>query len=94
MSEEYRTELIRDLRTMQPDSSLCNAAADEIEEMEARYHREQDRIERLIEENEDLRDSLEIWIFNYQRRDGEKPDKARAYAKAWMFRNAGGKEPE
>jgi MoxR-like ATPase len=33
-------------------------AADRIEELEARYHREQDRIERLIEENERLRGAL------------------------------------
>jgi len=69
-------------------------AADRIEELEDRYHREQDRIERLIEENESLRDSLEIWIFNCQRMLGQKPDVARQYAKAWLFRNAGGKEPE
>jgi hypothetical protein len=52
------------------------------------------RIEAQAAEIEDLKKSLEIWIFNYQRRDGEKPDKARAYAKAWMFRNANGEEPE
>lgn len=69
-------------------------AADRIKELEARYHREQDRIERLIEENEYLRDSLEMWIFHNQRAMGQKPDVARQYAKAWLFRNAGGKEPE
>jgi len=75
------------------NETMCEAA-DRIEELEARYHREQDRIERLIEENESLRESLEIWIFNHQRAMGEKPDVARQYAKAWMFRNAGGEEPE
>lgn len=33
-------------------------AADRIEELEARYHREQDRIERLIEENQRMREAL------------------------------------
>ena len=83
----FRLELMRDLRTAPPDTSLCNAAADEIEDTMS-------EIERLIEENESLRKSLEIWIFNCQRMLGDKPDVARQYAKAWMFRNAGGKEPE
>jgi hypothetical protein len=52
------------------------------------------KVEAQAAEIKDLKESLEIWIFNYQRRDGEKPDKARAYAKAWMFRNANGEEPE
>jgi hypothetical protein len=52
------------------------------------------KVEAQAAEIEDLKKSLENWIFNYQRRDGEKPDKARAYAKAWMFRNANGEEPE
>jgi hypothetical protein len=36
----------------------AHEAADRIEELEARYHREQDRIERLIEENARLRGAL------------------------------------
>ena len=53
-----------------------------------------DRIEAQAAEIEDLKQSLEIWIFNNQRAMGQKPDDARAYAKAWMFRNANGEEPE
>jgi hypothetical protein len=53
-----------------------------------------DRIEAQAAEIERLRGHLEIWIFHNQRAMGQKPDDARAYAKAWMFRNAGGEEPE
>lgn len=45
-------------------------------------------------EIERLREALETWIFHHQRAMGEKPDVARQYAKAWMFRNANGEEPE
>ena len=48
----------------------------------------------MAAEIERLREALEIWIFHHQRAIGEKPDVARAYAKAWMFRNANGEEPE
>jgi hypothetical protein len=41
-----------------------------------------------------LRGHLEIWIFHNQRAMGQKPDDARAYTKAWLFRNANGEEPE
>lgn len=51
-------------------------------------------IEAQAAEIERLRESLEIWIFHHQRAMGQKPDDARAYAKAWMFRNANGEEPE
>jgi hypothetical protein len=53
-----------------------------------------DRIEAQAAEIEDLKKSLEIWIFHTQRAMGQKPDDARAYAKAWLFRNANGEEPE
>jgi len=53
-----------------------------------------DLIEAQAAEIEDLKQSLEIWIFHNQRAMGQKPDDARAYAKAWMFRNANGEEPE
>lgn len=43
---------------------------------------------------ERLKDALETWIFHHQRAMGEKPDVARQYARAWMFRNADGEEPE
>jgi hypothetical protein len=66
----------------------------EEEAMEYCDERNRATIEAQAAEIEDLKKSLEIWIFNYQRRDGAKPDKARAYAKAWMFRNANGEEPE
>lgn len=55
MSEEYRTELIRDLRTTIPDSSLCNAAADEIEELEA-------IIERMVDDKDALRVVIDALI--------------------------------
>ena len=45
-------------------------------------------------EIERLRGHLEVWIFHTQRAMGQKPDDARAYAKAWLFRNANGEEPE
>ena len=54
----------------------------------------QNRIEAQAAEIEDLKQSLEIWIFHHQRAMGAKPDVARQYAKAWMFRNANGEEPE
>jgi hypothetical protein len=100
MSEEHITDYLRrKAKSVEPEFDIVEAhrlteAADRIEELEARYHREQDRIERLIEENEYLRDSLEHWIFHHQRAMGQKPEVARQYAQAWMFRNAGGKEPE
>jgi hypothetical protein len=53
-----------------------------------------DRIEAQAAEIERLRGHLEIWIFHNQRAMGQKPDDARAYAKAWLFRNADGEEPE
>ena len=52
------------------------------------------RIEAQAAEIERLRGHLEIWIFHNQRAMGQKPDDARAYAKAWLFRNANGEEPE
>ena len=45
---EFRRALMHDLRTAPPDSSLCNAAADEIEDMMA-------EIERLGDDYDDLR---------------------------------------
>jgi hypothetical protein len=44
----FRLALMRDLRTAPPDTSMCNAAADEIEDMMA-------EIERLGDDYEDLR---------------------------------------
>jgi len=52
------------------------------------------KVEAQAAEIEDLKKSLEIWIFHTQRAMGQKPDDARAYAKAWLFRNANGEEPE
>jgi len=46
------------------------------------------------DEIERLRGHLEVWIFHNQRAMGQKSDDARAYAKAWLFRNANGEEPE
>jgi hypothetical protein len=54
----------------------------------------QDRIEAQAAEIERLRGHLEVWIFHNQRAMGQKPEDARAYAKAWLFRNANGEEPE
>lgn len=47
MIEGYRAELVRDLRTHVPDIATCNAAADEIEDMDA-------EIERLVDDKDDL----------------------------------------
>jgi hypothetical protein len=52
------------------------------------------KVEALGAENERLRGHLDVWIFHNQRAMGQKPDDARAYAKAWLFRNADGEEPE
>jgi hypothetical protein len=52
------------------------------------------RIEAQAAEIEMLRGHLEIWIFHNQRAMGQKSEDARAYAKAWLFRNANGEEPE
>lgn len=64
------------------------------EELERQRQAAADRIEAQAAEIERLREALEIWIFHHQRAMGEKPDVARQYAKAWMFRNANGEEPE
>lgn len=45
---EFRIALIRDLRTAPVDTSMCHAAADEIEDM-------MDEIERLGNDHDDLR---------------------------------------
>jgi len=52
------------------------------------------KVEAQAAEIERLRGHLEIWIFHNQRAMGQKSEDARAYAKAWLFRNAGGEEPE
>jgi len=51
----FRRVLVRDLRTEQPDTSMCNAAADEIEEMMA-------EIERLGDDYDDLRVMIKAMI--------------------------------
>lgn len=51
----FRLELIRDLRTAPPDTSLCNAAADEIEDMMS-------EIERLGDDQDDLRRMIKAMI--------------------------------
>ena len=71
----------------------CIANAEHDDEHETLINA-RDKIEAQAAEIEDLKQSLEIWIFHNQRAMGQKPDDARAYAKAWMFRNANGDEPE
>lgn len=53
--------LVYELRKFQPDTTMCNEAADRIEEMAARYEKSQDQIDRLIAENERIRERLG-WI--------------------------------
>ena len=55
MMDGYRAELIRELRTMQPDTSMCRAAADEIEDMDA-------EIKRLGDDHDDLRVMIDAMI--------------------------------
>lgn len=52
---EFREALIRDLRTAPVDTSMCHAAADEIEDMMA-------EIERLGDDYEDLRVMIKAMI--------------------------------
>jgi len=51
----FRLALMRDLRTAPPDTSMCNAAADEIEEL-------MEENERLADEHEDLRVMIDAMI--------------------------------
>jgi hypothetical protein len=90
---------------MEEAKDRIEAQAGEIVGLKARLHMVLDReadthcrhdakVDALETEIEDLKKSLEIWIFHTQRAMGQKPDDARAYAKAWLFRNANGEEPE
>lgn len=60
MTEDDKA-LVYELRKFQPDTTMCNEAADRIEEMAARYEKSQDQIDRLIAENERIRERLG-WI--------------------------------
>lgn len=51
-------------------------------------------VEAQAKEIAELREMVENWIFHHERATGSNPKEARAYAKAWVFRNAGGEEPE
>jgi hypothetical protein len=70
------------------------AQAAEIEHLKDVYSSATECFIEAQEEIERLRGHLEIWIFHTQRAMGQKPEDARAYAKAWLFRNANGEEPE
>ena len=71
-----------------------NAQAAKIEHLKDVYSSATECFLEAQEEIERLRGHLEVWIFHNQRAMGQKPDDARAYAKAWLFRNANGEEPE
>ena len=75
-------------------NAMLAAAEESMGDQLAARKEQADRIEAQAAEIERLREALEIWIFHHQRAMGEKPDVARQYAKAWMFRNANGEEPE
>ena len=86
--------LVERLRGDLPDKKVESHWITDYTAVEMQNREAADRIETQAAEIEDLKQSLEIWIYNHQRAMGQKPDDARAYAKAWMFRNANGEEPE
>jgi len=86
--------LVERLRGDLPDKKVESHWITDYTAVEMQNREAADRIETQAAEIEQLRGHLEIWIFHNQRAMGQKPDDARAYAKAWLFRNAGGEEPE
>jgi len=86
--------LVERLRGDLPDKKVESHWITDYTAVEMQNREAADRIEAQAAEIEDLKKSLEIWIFHTQRAMGQKPDDARAYAKAWLFRNANGEEPE
>jgi len=86
--------LVERLRGDLPDKKVESHWITDYTAVEMQNREAADRIEAQAAEIERLREHLEIWIFHNQRAMGQKPDDARAYAKAWLFRNAGGEEPE
>jgi len=86
--------LVERLRGDLPDKKVESHWITDYTAVEMQSREAADRIEAQAAEIEDLKKSLEIWIFHTQRAMGQKPDDARAYAKAWLFRNANGEEPE
>ena len=87
-------DLVKRLRGDLPDKKVESHWITDYTAVEMQNREAADRIEAQAAEIERLRGHLEIWIFHNQRAMGQKPDDARAYAKAWLFRNANGEEPE